>query len=203
MRKGTSVEADYWALGVLIFEMLVGDPPFKSLSGDPWDTFRQTLSGRFFVPANISSAAADLIYKLLQVCSALPSCVPRGLKLAALAAAKCGIGDELSKCSSQRNQKAHCAPQVSPEKRLGSGPLGAEEIKAHHWFTDFEWEKMAERKLRAPFVPRIKDVLDTSNFDSFEKDDLPRTAPGRSDKYADQWEGLWDWIDDPPAQKAE
>ena len=67
MRKGTGVAADFWALGVLIFEMLVGDPPFKSLSGDPWDTFRRTLSGRFFVPPNISSAAADLIYKLLQV----------------------------------------------------------------------------------------------------------------------------------------
>ena len=67
MRKGTGVAADYWALGILVFEMLVGDPPFKSLSGDPWDTFRRTLSGRFFVPPSISSAAADLIYKLLQV----------------------------------------------------------------------------------------------------------------------------------------
>jgi len=67
MRKGTGVEADYWALGVLIFELLVGEPPFKSLSGDPWDTFRQILSGRYFVPHTISPGAADLIYKLLQV----------------------------------------------------------------------------------------------------------------------------------------
>ena len=67
MRKGTTKAADYWALGVLIFEMLVGDPPFKSLSGDPWDTFRRTLSGRFYVPNFISESAADLIYKLLQV----------------------------------------------------------------------------------------------------------------------------------------
>jgi serine/threonine protein kinase len=49
MRRGTTKAADYWALGVLIFEMLVGDPPFKSLTGDPWDTFRRTLSGRFYV----------------------------------------------------------------------------------------------------------------------------------------------------------
>lgn len=68
MRRGTSKAADYWALGVLIFEMLVGDPPFKSDSGDAWDTFRRTLSGRFYVPNFISSEAADLIYKLLQVC---------------------------------------------------------------------------------------------------------------------------------------
>lgn len=67
MRRGTNKAADYWALGVLIFEMLVGDPPFKSVSGDPWDTFRRTLSGRFYVPNFISAEAADIIYKLLQV----------------------------------------------------------------------------------------------------------------------------------------
>lgn len=37
------------------------------VAGDPWDTFRRTLSGRFYVPHFISDAAADLIFKLLQV----------------------------------------------------------------------------------------------------------------------------------------
>ncbi len=69
MRRGTTKAADYWALGVLIFEMLVGDPPFKSLSGDPWDTFRRTLSGRFYVPNFISESASSLICQLLQVWS--------------------------------------------------------------------------------------------------------------------------------------
>jgi serine/threonine protein kinase len=67
MRKGTTPAADYWALGVLIFEMMVGDPPFKSMSGDPWDTFRRILSGRFYVPDFVPEVAADLIYLLLQV----------------------------------------------------------------------------------------------------------------------------------------
>lgn len=40
-------------------------------AGDPWDTFRRTLSGRFYVPHFISDAAADLIFKLLQA-----SCLP-------------------------------------------------------------------------------------------------------------------------------
>jgi serine/threonine protein kinase len=54
IRRGTTKAADYWALGVLIFEMLVGDPPFKSLTGDPWDTFRRTLSGRFYVSDRVT-----------------------------------------------------------------------------------------------------------------------------------------------------
>jgi hypothetical protein len=40
---------------------------FAPAAGDPWDTFRRTLSGRFYVPHFISDAAADLIFKLLQV----------------------------------------------------------------------------------------------------------------------------------------
>ena len=64
---GTDKAADYWAIGVLIYEMLVGDPPFKSMTGDPWDTFRKAMQGRVFVPPHVSSEATDLIFKLLNV----------------------------------------------------------------------------------------------------------------------------------------
>uniref|UniRef100_A0A383VZL0 cGMP-dependent protein kinase n=1 Tax=Tetradesmus obliquus TaxID=3088 RepID=A0A383VZL0_TETOB len=123
MRRGTTRAADYWALGVLVFEMLVGDPPFKSLTGDPWDTFRRTLSGRFYVPHFITDAAADLIFKLLQ---------------------------------------------VNPEKRLGCGPGGIAEIKAHRWFSRINWDALAAKQLPAPIQPRLKSLLDTSNFDNFD-----------------------------------
>ena len=59
--------ADFWALGVLIFEMLHGEPPFKSSSNDPWDTFRHILSGRFYIPNTLSNSATDLIINLLKV----------------------------------------------------------------------------------------------------------------------------------------
>ncbi len=78
MRRGTTKGADYWALGVLIFEMLVGDPPFQSLTGDPWDTFRRTLSGRFYVPNFVSDQGADIIFKLLQARHAAVSCKQLG-----------------------------------------------------------------------------------------------------------------------------
>ncbi|KAK9843783.1 hypothetical protein WJX81_006189 [Elliptochloris bilobata] len=67
-RRGTGLAADWWALGVLIYEMLVGSPPFKSCdASDHWDTFRQALSGRFDTPPHVSAPAADLIRSLLQV----------------------------------------------------------------------------------------------------------------------------------------
>lgn len=154
MRRGTTKAADYWALGVLIFEMLVGDPPFKSLTGDPWDTFRRTLSGRFYVPNFISDTAADLIFKLLQ---------------------------------------------VNPEKRLGSGPLGAEEIRRHKWFARLDWKALEERKLTAPIRPRIRNPLDTSNFDNFDSCDVeaPPVPANRLEKHMELWD-LWEWIEKPP-----
>lgn len=87
--------------------------------------------------------------------------------------------------------------QVNPDKRLGSGPRGPEEIKSHHWFAGFDWSQMAERRLKAPFIPKLSHALDTSNFESYEDDEVPPTVPGRTDKYTDRWEGLWDWIDAP------
>jgi len=77
MRRGTTRAADYWALGVLIFEMLVGDPPFKSLTGDPWDTFRRTLSGRFYVGAVLRARVhAPAVHDALPFASLLPPCKP-------------------------------------------------------------------------------------------------------------------------------
>ncbi|MEW5320291.1 MAG: hypothetical protein WDW38_011373 [Sanguina aurantia] len=152
MRRGTTKAADYWALGVLIFEMLVGDPPFKSLTGDPWDTFRRTLSGRFYVPNFISDKAADLIFKLLQ---------------------------------------------VNPEKRLGSDPRhGADEIKNHPWFARLDWAAVQAKKLPAPIKPRIRNPLDTSNFDNFDNVDIepPPIPASAREKHDTQWE-LWDWIE--------
>ena len=67
MRRGATKAVDYWAIGVLIFEMLVGDPPFMSATSDPWDTFRRAMTGRCHVPGHVSEAATDLIHKLLQV----------------------------------------------------------------------------------------------------------------------------------------
>ena len=90
---------------------------------------------------------------------------------------------------------------MDPLKRLGSGPNGAEDIKAHHWFTGFDWKALEERKMRAPFLPRLKNMMDTSNFDELDEADLPPNAPGRTDRYAEQWEQLWTWIDDPPPRK--
>ncbi len=44
--------------------------------------------------------------------------------------------------------------QVNPDRRLGSGPTGAEEIRSHRWFSRLDWKALEERRLPAPIRPK-------------------------------------------------
>lgn len=53
---------------------------------------------------------------------------------------------------------------------VGTGPTGADEIKAHPFFHGLDWKRLAKKEVAAPFKPKIQHQLDTSNFsDDFTK----------------------------------
>ena len=49
-----------------------------------------------------------------------------------------------------------------PRKRLGGGPLDAEEVKRHKFFTSINWDDLLKRNIPAPFIPRISSTTDVS-----------------------------------------
>ena len=55
---------------------------------------------------------------------------------------------------------------VKPEKRLGQGPRGADGIRSHPWFSGFDWAALENFQMPAPFLPKLRNSEDTSNFDS-------------------------------------
>lgn len=55
--------------------------------------------------------------------------------------------------------------EKDPINRLGSGLTGGEEIKRHAWFERVDWDAILDKRIKPPFVPKIKSELDVSNFD--------------------------------------
>lgn len=126
---------DWWALGVMSYEMLVGAPPFNAPT--PLAIFSNIIGGEVKWPAN---------------------------------------SDEIS-AEGKRFVSALLVQDV--ELRLGSSG-GADDVKAHDWFANIEWENVYNKSAESVFVPKPDNRVDTSYF-------VPSSPLGRSkvvDDYA-------------------
>lgn len=63
LNKGHGKGVDWWTLGILIYEMLAGQPPF--VDDDPMGIYQQILAGKLAFPRYFERAAKSLIKKLL------------------------------------------------------------------------------------------------------------------------------------------
>ncbi|KAG8367199.1 hypothetical protein BUALT_Bualt16G0047800 [Buddleja alternifolia] len=124
-KKGYGIECDWWSLGAIMYEMLVGYPPFYS--DDPISTCKKIVHWRnhlrFPAGVRLTPEAKDLIRGLLR----------------------------------------------DAEDRLGSH--GADEIKAHPWFKDINWDILYE--MEAAYKPEVNGELDTQNFMKYDEVDPP------------------------------
>uniref|UniRef100_A0A0K8TDE6 cGMP-dependent protein kinase n=1 Tax=Lygus hesperus TaxID=30085 RepID=A0A0K8TDE6_LYGHE len=125
LNRGHDISADYWSLGVLMFELLTGTPPFTG--ADPMKTYNIILKGIDAIefPRNITRNATVLIKKLCR---------------------------------------------DNPAERLGYQKGGISEIQKHKWFDGFNWEGLRTRTLTPPILPKVRNVIDTSNFDDYPPD---------------------------------
>ena len=61
--RGHNCGADWWTLGILVYEMLVGQPPF--VGATQLDTYHKVTRGKYKMPTNLSRPTKDLISRLL------------------------------------------------------------------------------------------------------------------------------------------
>ncbi|KAG2238061.1 hypothetical protein INT48_002628 [Thamnidium elegans] len=134
--KGYSKAVDWWSLGVLIFEMLAGYPPFYD--DDHLKLYEKILQGKIRWPSYFDPNAKDLLKHLLT--------------------------SDLS-------------------RRYGNLKNGANDIKNHPWFQGVDFERVANRQIRAPYIPQIRGDGDASHFDRYpetnEQYGLPTEDPYR------------------------
>ena len=62
-KKGYDTRVDWWSLGIMIYEMLVGTPPY--FSGNKDELFNNIISGPLKLPRSISTEAKNLMVSLL------------------------------------------------------------------------------------------------------------------------------------------
>ena len=52
--------------------------------------------------------------------------------------------------------------------------------------------------MTAPFIPKLKNPLDTSHFDEFGDDEEDEVIKPPAEQIGDFSTALWEWIDDVP-----
>lgn len=62
--------------------------------------------------------------------------------------------------------------QVDLTKRFGNLKNGTDDIKDHRWFKTINWVSCFNKKLEAPYKPKVKDAKDVSNFDKYADEPL-------------------------------
>ena len=57
---------------------------------------------------------------------------------------------------------------TDPSRRMGSLAGGAKDIFRSGWFDDIDFEALKRKDVEAPWIPKIKDPLDTQNFENWD-----------------------------------
>ena len=175
--NGYSFSCDWWSLGTIMFECLVGWPPF--CADDPHDTYRKIVNWRhtLYFPSDIQlgAEAEHLIRRFvfqLRVASVIFTTPkhPPPLPLAHLfhlPLFRLQVTDRPYRCTSLICESSD---------RLGTN--GAQEIKNHAFFKGVVFEHL--RKIEAPFKPKLKSNIDVTYFPTDEIDQTDHAAALRA-----------------------
>ena len=65
---------------------------------------------------------------------------------------------------------------VNPKQRLGNGSNDDDDIKAHPYFKDVDWNKYLNKEITPPFILKLKNETDLKYFDkAFADEDVNTT----------------------------
>lgn len=127
-RYGRAV--DWWAFGVLLYQMLLGKSPFRGEDED--EVFDAILNDEPLYPIHMPRDSVSILQQLLT---------------------------------------------RDPEKRLGSGPRDAEEIMAHPYFRNINFDDIYHCRVAPPFIPKIDSPTDVRHFDQEFTSEVPALTP--------------------------
>ncbi|KAF9294696.1 hypothetical protein BGZ88_003507 [Linnemannia elongata] len=158
--KGTGYgkAVDWWSLGVLLYEMLVGASPFADSRTE--GTYHKILHQPVIFPSQLGPIPTGHGRKSRRAHITSPD-------LATIQ----GTGSSSTGISTNAQDLIQRFLDKNPKTRLGSGPSGAEavaQIKAHPFFKGIDFDRLKTRDVTPPFQPHVGVMgdLDVSNFDA-------------------------------------
>jgi len=162
LRQGYGKPVDWWSMGIILYEFLVGIPPF---TGDtPDELFANVITSDIEWPEVLDESTMDL------------------------SSSACFDAAEQAFCPDAKNLIEQLLQQ-DPSKRLGT-IAGAYEIKTHPFLACINWNNLLREK--ADFVPVLESPDDTSYFDTRQDryhhsdDDLLSTNNKQSEQQQQQ-----------------
>ena len=167
---------DYWGIGILIYEMLVGMSPFA----DEYDEDQQVVCNNIVK----GRVAYDKLNRAIADTESKPDSfwtLPTSYEISRRSnSGSSGSPTPTSRFLSRAKSTAGSLPvedlikrllNKSPVQRLGNMKDGAKDVKRHLFFCEIQdWEDLRHRKIQAPYVPELQSDDDTSRFDVFEAD---------------------------------
>ena len=145
-QSGHGRGVDWWALGVLAYEMVCGAPPFYDPDGDGAKQMRRVLKGAYDFPPGLSDAFRDVVRRLLH-----PDETRR------LGCGRRGVEDV----------RDHAWVRGSRGSRTGGG----NEVRTlEDGGGGVDWDAVRARRARAPWTPRLSSARDFACFDEYEMD---------------------------------
>ena len=170
-QEGHWQAADWWAVGVLIHELVAGRCPFYS--EDRMEMYRRIAAAELRCPPHFSAVrlfyferegegerqrrgwegdGGDAGFERSGGARAAHS-LPSWPNTKHKNITKQELRDLLSRLLTRR-----------PALRLGAQAGGADDVKRHPWFAGFDWAAFEARRLPAPHAPRVRHPGDAGNF---------------------------------------
>ncbi|CAF1411772.1 unnamed protein product [Adineta steineri] len=138
LRKGYGKPVDWWSMGIILYEFLVGMPPFTGNTPD--ELFVNVINGQMEWPDILDESTIDL------------------------SSSACYDSSEQMFCPEAKNLIEQLL-EHDPSQRLGTLG-GAYEIRTHPFCAPINWNTLLREK--ADFVPVLESPDDTSYFDTRE-----------------------------------
>ena len=175
---------DWWTLGCLVYEMLVGQPPFENANG----LFSEPRGTRAVGTAFFAGDALALYTRILDDDWAIP--FPKDVSRAAKSLVRRLCEREITKrIGSFPTAPRVCSRRDAPLSPAGCGRLGSYSVKKHRFFWALSWRGLLDKLPAAPYVPRLADADDLSHFSGACKD--PPAAPGKAASWPEDRFDAW------------